>query len=281
MLFLASAVTFDALVAAVPFALLLLAGLGLVLRGLADQPGTDFTRIFEAFLPPHQTGPNDPFGAAERILGSVAEYGARLSLVAAPAFLLFATRAFASVRTALNSIYDVTIRPVHQGFVLGILTAKLRDLAMVIGSLGLFLLSTALTTALALLTVRGEEAAPGLDFLVGPVGRFLAEAVAFAIILALFFLLYRFASTRRIRLRAAWVASIFAAVMFEIARRLFAFYVTNVAVLGGATIDASIGALLLFVLWVYYSALVFLFGGVIAETWELRHLLQRHRTVPA
>jgi uncharacterized BrkB/YihY/UPF0761 family membrane protein len=47
----------------------------------------------------------------------------------------------------------------------------------------------------------------------------------------------------------------------------------------GAGGDANIGAGVLFVLWVYYTALVFLLGGVVAETWELRRMQQRQRTI--
>ena len=43
--------------------------------------------------------------------------------------------------------------------------------------------------------------------------------------------------------------------------------------------DATIGALVLFVLWLYYTALVFLLGGVVAETWELRRMQQRQRAI--
>jgi uncharacterized BrkB/YihY/UPF0761 family membrane protein len=35
----------------------------------------------------------------------------------------------------------------------------------------------------------------------------------------------------------------------------------------------------LFVLWVYYTAIVFLLGGVVAETWELRKMLRRQRAI--
>ncbi len=41
----------------------------------------------------------------------MAEYGSRLSLYAVPAFLWFSTRLFASIRTALNQMYDVSVRP--------------------------------------------------------------------------------------------------------------------------------------------------------------------------
>jgi uncharacterized BrkB/YihY/UPF0761 family membrane protein len=35
----------------------------------------------------------------------------------------------------------------------------------------------------------------------------------------------------------------------------------------------------LFILWVYYTAIVFLLGAVVAETWELRKMQQRQRAI--
>ncbi|MCL6646465.1 MAG: YihY/virulence factor BrkB family protein, partial [Dehalococcoidia bacterium] len=58
---------------------------------------------------------------------------------------------------------------------------------------------------------------------------------------------------------------------------LYALYLTNVAAWGTAAADASIGALILFVLWMYYSAVVFLLGGVVAQIWELRRLQRVQR----
>ena len=48
---------------------------------------------------------------------------------------------------------------------------------------------------------------------------------------------------------------------------------------GSAGGDANIGAAVLFILWIYYTAIVFLLGGVVAETWELRRMQQRQRTI--
>lgn len=280
--FLASALTFDAMLAAIPFILLFLAGLGWLLRGVAGDPSSDLARLFESFLPPHQLGAEDPFATAERLLARVARYGQQVSILAVPAFLWFATRAFASVRTALNDVFDVSLRPAaRRSFLVGLLVAKLRDLTMVVVTLGLFLLSTAATTGIILLQARGEQAFPGSSFFTALPGRVLGELIAFGSILVLFLLLYRYASTRRIRIRSALVASLFAAVAFEVARRLFAFYLTNVASWSRPSTDAGIAAVILFVLWLYYSAFVFLLGAVVAETWELRHLLRRHRAVLA
>ena len=73
--------------------------------------------MFERFLPPHNSFPGmDPFATIESILGRLIEVGRSLSLVAIPAFLWFSTRLFAGIRTSLNSIYDVGLRPLKGHF---------------------------------------------------------------------------------------------------------------------------------------------------------------------
>jgi membrane protein len=233
--------------------------------------------MFERFLPPHATGPADPFAAAEALLGRIATFGQKVTLVAVPAFLWFATRAFASARTALNDIYDVSLRPVRRHFLVGFLVGKGRDLAMVVATILLFLGSTAITAGLALGQAWGEHRVPALGFWVSSAGRIVAQLVAFAFIVALFLLLYRFGAQRRMPFKATLVASLFAGAAFELARRLYALYLVNVATLNRTTTDANLGAIILFVVWMYYSALVFLLGAVVAETWNLRHLQQRQR----
>lgn len=264
--------------AAVPFVLLVLAGLGNLLQGTAAIPPSP-QELFERFLPPHAQGPDDPFKVAEALLGRIAAFGQKVTLVAVPAFLWFATRAFASVRTALNDIWDVSLRPVRRHFLVGFLVGKGRDLAMVIATIVLFLASTTITAGLVLARGWGEHRIPSLAFWLSTAGRLLAEGTAFVFIVALFLLLYRFGSQRRMPFRAALVASLFAGAAFELARRLYAFYLTNVASFNRGTADANLGAVILFVLWMYYSALVFLLGAVVAETWMLRHLQQRQRAV--
>ena len=134
------------------FFLLLLAGLGWLAQVITNTASPDPTRLFEQFLPPHQTGPHDPFAAGEALLGRIARFGQRVTLVVLPTFLWFATRTFASMRTALNDIYDVSLRPrPRRHFLLAFLYGKLRDLSMVVMVLLLFLISTAISGGLVLL----------------------------------------------------------------------------------------------------------------------------------
>jgi uncharacterized BrkB/YihY/UPF0761 family membrane protein len=70
------------------------------------------------------------------------------------------------------------------------------------------------------------------------------------------------------------------AVLFELAKRIFGWYL-RFALVNSVSVDANIGALILFVIWLYYTALVLLLGGVIAETWDLRVRQRRQEAVLA
>jgi membrane protein len=279
--FLASALTFDALLAAVPFILLLLIGLTHLAQAVTSGPEVDTLYLFHRFLPPHSGLPdNDPFAIIEKLLTGITENRGKLSIYAAPAFLWFSTRLFAGIRTALNDIYDVSLRPPRpQPFILVYILAKVRDSIMVVGTVVLFLANTLLTTGLAVLQARGAASVPQLAFFVSTLGRLLGEFLAFAFGTSLFYVTYRHASVRRLPWKTALLASIFTAVLFEIAKRLYGLYLANFASFEAQGGDANLGAAVLFILWVYYTAIVFLLGAVVAETWELRKMQQRQRAI--
>ncbi len=259
------------MLAAIPLFLLVLAGVSLLVdwAGATPVSAADFV---ERFFPPHDTtAGQDPFAAVEEFLGRLVLAARELSVVVVPAFLWFSTRLFASARTSLNEIYDVHVRPVRRHFVVGYLLGKLRDLRMVGLTLLLFLANTGLTTGLALLEARGLALAPQFGFLLSTAGQLVGQVVAFGFLVSLFFSVYHFAAMRRIPWRAALVASLFSAVLFEAAKRLFGLYIRN-RIYQSVSVDVDAGSAILFVLWMYYSSLVFLLGGVVAETWELREM---------
>ena len=273
--------TFDALLAAVPFVLLLLIGLTHLAQAVTQGPEVDTVHLFHRFLPPHSTLPDrDPFAVIEGLLTGIARKRGQLSLYAVPTFLWFSTRLFAGIRTALNDIYDVSLRPTrHRAIITLFLLAKLRDAAMVVGTVILFLANTLLTTGLTILQARGAETVPQLGFFVSSVGRLMGEFLAFSFSASLFYVTYSYASVRRLPWKTALLAATFTAILFEVAKRLYALYLANFASFEGLGGDANLGAIVLFILWVYYTAIVFLLGAVVAETWELRKMLKRQRAI--
>lgn len=240
------------------------------------SPGStseDVRQLFQRLVPPASVGVgNAPFALVEAwVLGLVRSRGT-ISLLAIPLFLWFATRLFASVRTSLTLLYDAPRRSAGRSlvlaYVLGYLGGKLRDAMMVLLTVALLVGNALLTTGVRMLGVRGRE-------------LLLTELLGFTFSVSVFYVVYRHASPRRLPRRAALAGSVFTAALFEVAKRLYNWYLANVAVVNRFSTDANLGAVVLFVLWMYYTALVFLLGAVVAEAWDLSSRQRASAALPS
>ena len=273
--FLASALTFDALLAAVPFLLIVLVGLTYAARLTPYTSATDIQALFLRFSPRPEDLPATPtpFAVVSRFLEGFVKNRGTVSLYAVPLFLWFSTRLFASVRTSLTMVYGGSVPPGPTNPIVAFLSGKARDIFMVLLTVVLIVVNTLLTAGLSVMDARGQELAgrwPGLAFFVTELGQMVTEAATFGFGIWLFYLVFRHASPRRLPRPAALAGSVFTALLFEAAKRGYAWYLRNVASAHPFGADANFGAAILFVGWVYYTALVFLLGAVVAETWDLR-----------
>jgi membrane protein len=262
--FLASAVSFDVLLTAIPFAVLLLGAVGYVVQYQSSAQQVDVPTLLERVLPVAGAG-RAALAELGHLIENVAENRARLTLFGVPLFLWFSTRLFGGLRAALNEIFD-TDETRHWAL------AKIIDLGMV-------LLTGALLVANVYVLTTGArvEDALGGTFVLGWLYRFGVQAVALGFSIMLFFVVFKLLPSRPIYWRTALVAAVFCALAFEVAKRLYTLYLTRVATLDRLVSDANAVALLLFLLWVYYMAAVFLLGGEIAETYDLIRMRRQQR----
>ena len=130
-----------------------------------------------------------------------------------------------------------------------------------------FLLNQLLVAGVLLVANAYLTTVPGLG----------ANLEALALGTLLFFLIFKFLPSRQIHWRTGLVASLFCAVASEIVKRLFALYVARFATLSHLASDANVVGFLLFLLWIYYTAYVFLLGGEVAETYDLMRMRRLQR----
>jgi len=253
-LFLGSALTFDALLAALPFVLLLLAALGYFVHA-GDEAMADVLALLDRLLPPVQPGQGSPLDRAERMVTGVMESRAQLSTWGLPLFLWFATRFFSGTRAALNEVFDTRESR-------SIVVGKIIDLLLVIAAL-------VLIVANALLTVLVADD-PWF-------GRFVASLSTFALGVMLFYIIYTVAPTRAMRWDTAVVAAAVASLGFEVAKMLYGMYLAQFARIDRLISNANAIALLLLVVWLYAMALIFLLGAEVAETYDLMRRQREQR----
>jgi len=255
-LFLASALTFQALLAALPFVLLALATLGYVLHA-GDDAVMDVFRIMQNVVPSAGLGEGDPLNQVERFINGVQESRLRLSSYGLPLFLWFSTRFFSGARSALNHVFDTQEnRPWYVGTAL--------DFLLVMVTLVLVVVSTVLTLRMA-----------GLPWF----GRFAASVSTFGLGVVLFYLVYSISPTRRIPWDTALVAAAVASLGFEITKKLFVIYLVQFTTVDRLFSNTNAIALLLLVVWMYFTACVFLVGAEVAETYDMRQRQREQRAI--
>ena len=186
-----------------------------------------------------------------------------VGLYSAVTFAWFSTRLFGSLRSVLALIFDGTDR--------GIVAGKLFDFGATIVSTIAVAIYVVFSAYLTLATTRGAALLVRFGLAEGAMGTLaylIGRALAVTVIIVLFFSLYRGLPRRRPPVRTAIVAATTAGVLFEIARYGFALLVQRAdpSSLYTGTIAAVVGV----VFWVYYSALLFLIGGEVAQAYDLR-----------
>ena len=246
--FLASAVSFDILLTAIPFVGLVLAVVGYLAQYQLAIHRLNVHELLERFLPESSGGPNGQFGFIERAVGDLVARRGHLTLLAAPLFLWFSTRMFGGLRAALNEVFDTEENRSWP-------RAKLVDIGMVFVA-GTLFLAIAFAT-----TTRGV----------------FGQLASLVFSTALFYVIFKYLPSRRIYWRTSVVASLFCAVAFEIAKRLYALYVARFVTFDRVASDANLIGVFLFLLWIYYTAYVFLLGGEVAETYDLMRMRRQQR----
>lgn len=261
--FLAGAISFDVLVAFIPLLLTVVGIAGTVLRREAAQ-GT-ILRYLDRTIPPAIGLPY------ERILTDLASNSAGILSIGTLLFLWISTRLVGTLRIALKEIFDMT-----KGR--GIVAGKLFDIKMVLMAGTLFVVNVVLTVGLRL-SAEFVTRTAGIQPADVPILRWATtlwpQLVAFATLWIMFFLVYRYLPPRRIRWSTATIAASFTTIMAELLKFGFTSYVQNVARFD--EFWGNVATFVILVLWIYYTSLVFILGGEVAQVVTMQRTRKRQK----
>lgn len=189
-----------------------------------------------------------------------------VALVIGTVTLLWAAAgAFRSLQKSLNAIWNVSPAPLSRN--------RRRLLPFVLNHLAMLALVLALGLALAALLalasvwsiiadrVTGSLPAPeltlrGLDFIFGLALATVAFATLFSVV-----------PLGRLPQRYVWLSALVTAFLFSLGRIGFGIYMSYS---GTASAYGAAGSLIVFLLWVYYSAMIMFFGAELAQVWARR-----------
>ncbi|MGH7443995.1 MAG: YihY/virulence factor BrkB family protein [Longimicrobiales bacterium] len=264
--FMAGAIAFNILVATVPLILAALGVAGVILQSRygvgAEEPLVRY--ILEA-LPPV----SPEFNAEVRaFMRGLLEQSSGFIGIGTVIFAWLATRLIGTLRTALREIFDIQQDR-------GIIAGKLFDIKMVIAAGTLLAINASLTVMLNIVAQFGYNVLG-----IGPnqiqiLNQLYLRAGALLSIWFMFLLIYRYLPARRIQWRTALVAATFTALFVELLKQAFAWYVTTFADYRSAY--SNLANLFVLILWVYYSAVIFIIGGEVGQVTALRRIRRRQK----
>ena len=242
--FLSSGIAFNILINLIPFSILLLAVFGVYLYN--DQEVLGHMRAYMRNVAPTM----DPKIMSN--LMDVIQNRQAMGILGFAGLTWFSTWVFSSVRIALNIVFQV-------GKPRGIIRAFGVDLLMV-GVVGtLFLINMILSSFVTVL-----QRLSGVDSVaMGPTILWMLKyLLPLVFTYCMFSLIYKVIPNKTVHFKSALKAALFASLLWELAKHLFAWYVTNIATY--SIFYGSLSALVVFVLWVYYSSVILVVGGELA-----------------
>ncbi len=258
-LLLGGGLAFSVTLCVIPLALVMFAILGSMLQASSiEQPVTTF---IDNLIPYPQYSTYVKEIVFSRI-DEVITHKALAGYLGGIGLLIAASGLFSSMRTVLNTIFGGgTSKPMVIG--------KLRDLGMILLVLVFFLVST---TTLPLLEVV-SSAADRLGLMQYVNLRILTSApfsiVSFSVSFIIFFILYYLIPYESLGKKTAAVSAFWAVVLWEMAKQGFGYYTGQFAAAG--QIFGAYVMLVMVVLWIYFSAIVFIVGAEIGQLYREKH----------
>jgi membrane protein len=172
--------------------------------------------------------------------------------------LLGASATFSSLYTALNVIWPTAMTGTRES-IFALLRVRAISFALVVGA-GLLIVVLVVLDAFVQVLGRWALGNNAPSFLIAALGQ---RAISVSMLILAFSILLKFLPSARMRWRDAALGALTGALLFEGGKRLFAIYVEHAGMVN--TFGAA-GSLAVILLWLYYSAAVFLLGAEVAAT---------------
>ena len=176
--------------------------------------------------------------------------------------LIGATTVFAELQDSLDRIWQVPMRGASGLW--NLLRARLLSFGLILGLGFLMVVSLLLSAGLAAVQSWWTPHVLGWEHVVSVVH----EAVAFALVTLMFALIYKLMPRSRIEWRDVVVGAFATATLFTWGKWLIGLYIGTSGISSGF---GAAGSLVAVLIWVYYSAQIFLFGAEC--TWVYAHTL--------
>jgi membrane protein len=184
-------------------------------------------------------------------------------------FLIGATSVFTELQNSLNRIWRVPRSSQTSGF-FALVRARLLSFGMILAIS--FLLMVSLLVSAALSSLGKWWGPASTDWAL--VAQVLNVVLSFALISVLFAMIYKIIPQIQVHWEDVWIGAATTSMLFTLGKQLIGIYLGRS---GTVSAFGALGSLAIFLLWVYYSAQIFLLG---AEFTHIYSGVRAHERVP-
>ncbi|QHJ00061.1 YihY family inner membrane protein [Xylophilus rhododendri] len=173
-----------------------------------------------------------------------------------------ATTVFGELQSALDRIWQVPQNA--KSGVMATLRARLLSFGLILGLAFLLMVSLVVSAGVAVIGRWAGDYVPGWEIGL----QLLNLCISLGITTVLFAMIYKLMPQARIAWRDVWVGAGVTAVLFEVGKLLIGLYVGKTSV---ASSYAAAGSVIVLLVWVYYSAQIFLLGAEFTWVFAQEH----------
>lgn len=201
--------------------------------------------------------------AVEELLKSASDPGKGIlaTIIGFATLLVGATAVFAELQSSLDRIWR-TPAPANENGIWGIIRTRFLSFGLILGLGFMMIVSLVLSAALAALGTWFSGLLGGWELILQAINF----VVSFGVVTVIFAAIYKFMPHAKIAWPNVWVGAIVTALLFTVGKFLIGLYIGKSGVASGFGAAGSFAVLLV---WVYYSAQIFLLGAEF--TWVYSH----------
>ena len=179
--------------------------------------------------------------------------GTAATLLGVLLLLVGATTVFGELQDALDRIWRVPAQNQSNGWI-ALLRTRVLSFGMIL-AIG-FLLMVSLVLSAALTTMANRWSPFFGDWLV--IASAVNGVVGFFLVATLFALIYKVMPRVHVPWSDVWIGAVFTSLLFALGKSLISLYIGRSGIVSGF---GAAGSLVVVLLWVYYSAQIFLIGA--------------------
>ncbi len=263
-LFLASGLAFNCLFTMIPLFLLTASGIGVFLNS-SEAGISQINEILDTIFPPQPFAINIKESILAVIL-DVIEYRRSIGIFGIIILLWTATALFDALRSVLHRIY-------HLKRTRGFFVSLMHDVFFILLIFILFITSNISIWAFSL-AENVMKNFPQLGYFnVAIVSDALPTTIVILLTAVMFYIVYVYIPDVKPPRRAGIISTITTTVLWVISGKLFALYLGKFSAIG--TIYGPYAFILVLLIWIYYSSIIFIIGGIVGQTYWERYKLKK------